>query len=203
MTLSKVIFLDIDGVLNSEAFYKDGLYRNLKIPDLTSSELFWAKQLCVTQMSMLNTLVYLTGAKVVVSSTWRKMLDLKALNKLFKLRGAEFEIMAKTVVNNSIRGEEIQEFINEHKVESYIILDDDSDFLPEQLPYHVHVHYRTGLNQQDLDISIALLGLAPDKELFEDQEEIKRARYQLNKKVQRLEQLNKVINLHKEILEWR
>ena len=72
-----------------------------------------------------------TGAKIVVTSTWRLRDDYKealyrsGLNK-------NIEILGKTKHLGTKRGKEIQNWLDENKdlnIEKFIILDDDCDML--------------------------------------------------------------------------
>jgi len=131
--MSKIIFLDIDGVVTSvrTGWYNFDIY--------TVNFLRW---LCKE-----------SGAKIVISSTWRynhghdfwKPIfedylhdDFKTPDKLkdnFQIRGKDCN-----------RGDEIQAWLDKHKdVEKYLILDDDSDMLEHQLPYLIQTDSMDGM----------------------------------------------------------
>ena len=66
----KIIFLDIDGVLNCENAYRNG--------ECQYQEWIWEdgrkdhyQRFCVRSKELLNKLIDETGAKIVISSTWR------------------------------------------------------------------------------------------------------------------------------------
>jgi len=106
----KVVFLDFDGVLTSRATgYKYG------------------DPGCV---AALNRLLLITGASIVVSSTWR-MEGLVAVKKLLFIWGVAKEpidITPRLRNENATRGSEIKQWLVEHPVVSqFIILDDDTD----------------------------------------------------------------------------
>lgn len=110
----KVIFLDIDGVLNSNEYFEE--IKNLEKKGIE-------KQIDIKKIKLLKKAVDETGAKVVLSSSWRytrKAQDLKGL--LLK-----YDIYAdSTPLINNIRGLEIKEWLSEHQdVEKYVILDDE------------------------------------------------------------------------------
>ncbi len=77
-----------------------------------------------------------------MSSTWR-------LNRTIEESTAALSIpiFDKTGRDpKAFRGNEIKAWLDNHpEVTNYVILDDSSDFLEEQLPYHVKVHYRNGV----------------------------------------------------------
>lgn len=123
----KIIFLDIDGVLN---------YNNFK-GETAGGTMFVSDK----KMTLLARLVNETGAKIVLSSTWRvgwAHLDLgqqSALSEDFiELRDkfAEYglEFYSRTTIQDRWsreRGDEIREWLDTHSdVEGYVILDDMS-----------------------------------------------------------------------------
>ena len=128
----KVIFLDVDGVLNNErtSIINCWIYKLFKIdmPDVSRK-----------MVRRLSKIVAKTGAKVVMSSSWRGMykyylktgngnLDVKYLNYLFKV--FEIDVIDCTPVLEGSRGDEIREWINNNNVTNFVILDDEifSDF---------------------------------------------------------------------------
>lgn len=113
----KILFLDVDGVLNT--YKTGGLYTLTK-----------------TKLKLLQEIVLKTDCKIVLSSTWRK--DDYAFRKLIKtLSYRGMQIYGKTpVLHNVPRGVEIAAWLeaNAHeRVQRYAILDDDSDMLESQL----------------------------------------------------------------------
>jgi hypothetical protein len=68
--LDKIIFLDIDGVLNCEEAYRSG--------ECQYTEWIWEdgrkdhyQRFCSWSKDLMNKLIRETGAKIVISSTWR------------------------------------------------------------------------------------------------------------------------------------
>ena len=138
----KVLFLDVDGVLNT--YGSGGLYT------LTRSKL-----------RRLQTVVESTGCDIVLSSTWRK--DWVALRKLKrKLHYRGIKILDSTTKSyfkeRQVRGDEIQLWLDNHTVERYAIVDDDSDMLDSQKPYFVQTNGEVGLTDLHVDRLIELLG---------------------------------------------
>lgn len=113
----KVLFLDVDGVLNT-----------------TKSKSFYS--LGKSYLRRLSEVVEKTGCRVVISSTWRKdPFMLKVLRKRLQYRG--IEIYGTTpIAKSGPRGAEIQAWLLDHEgsVEKYAILDDGVDMLQTQLP---------------------------------------------------------------------
>lgn len=126
-----VIFLDIDGVLNNaETFVALG-----------------SNPLDPQAVRLFLGLVADTGAKVVLSSTWRIVEE--AVDKLRRngiLDAAHADWHTVWCVGGGHWGREIAEWLSRHfEVTNYVILDDDSDMLPEQVPYFVQTKFETGL----------------------------------------------------------
>jgi hypothetical protein len=146
----KIIFLDIDGVLNSdkseliEKNTQDNILRELKIVLPHEMHVRW-----------LNEIVKKTGAKVVISSTWRINNSLLALSGLLVYVGFKYFIFDKTpIISNSgslPRGEEIRLWLKYNStvrhIDSYVILDDDNDMLEEQQKNFVLIDGYRGLDE--------------------------------------------------------
>jgi len=98
---------------------------NVPIPESVFDRKFNPKA-----VSNINLLISYTRAKIVVSSTWRTQFTLQQLKDIFRSNGIDGEVVDKTSIGLT-RGEEIQEWIDYHGVESYIVIDDQvKDILP-------------------------------------------------------------------------
>lgn len=130
----KVIFLDVDGVLNSS---QDGNSIRLR----TDSHL-----------ELLEHIVRETGAKVVLSSSWR-IGPAKALNNLHKrLEEYGLEIMDSTPDLGSLcRGDEIRQWLknNGEYVEKFVILDDEDNMAEFTETNLVQTDSKIGLQAED------------------------------------------------------
>ena len=162
MKMNKYIFLDIDGVLNSNDYFSSlkHMKRINKLLEMgfNSSVFHGVSSIDPVAVKNLNKLVKDTGAKIVVSSTWRFSPD---LSEIFKISGIEAPIFSITPSSRSrIRGEEIQAWLDK-KAESpykYVILDDDSDMLRDQLPYFIQVdRMARGLSENDVKLATKIL----------------------------------------------
>ena len=155
----KIIFLDIDGVLNSVAWMKAEAAAAGN--DTTENTIGWNK-VDPAACARLNRIITATGAKIVVSSTWRKMLCLSAIRGVLLGSGVTYPvpIIDKTPVLHKPRGLEIQawldEFHNSNLVEDFVILDDDGDMehLVDKL---VQTSCETGLLDEHVDRAIEIL----------------------------------------------
>jgi len=127
----RYLFLDIDGVLNSEDWFK----RRTKEQQFSN-----ICELDIEAMLLFDEIVERTGCKVVLSSTWRlshtwrEDLERQGLNTNFIVdRTPSMHRPAGTGVEYMERGKEIAAWLEQHpEVTRYAILDDDRDFMPEQ-----------------------------------------------------------------------
>lgn len=128
----KVIFLDIDGVVNTPLPYK-GKIRYFHERDGRVNN----KQ----AIQLLNQLCKETGARIVVSSTWRYD-GFERIQEILVNSGLKADIIGITPILkdgvNNIRGDEIQAWIDKQEIkpEKYIILDDDEDLYEDQIEHH-------------------------------------------------------------------
>lgn len=164
----KVIFLDIDGVLNVENYYDSLIfhnqYCNTNIPIRDKYGHVFDPN-CVRYLEALCTK---HNAKVVISSSWRYS-GLKEMIKLFKYRNINIDVIDITVCNASKnfkqqfeelskltkirfseridRGYEIQTYLNLNpEITNYVIFDDDSDMLESQKDHYVHCDEMYGID---------------------------------------------------------
>jgi len=125
----KVLFLDVDGVLNSRSTtdFRTHLY---------PIDPYMAFLVGRIQLE--------TGCEVVLSSSWRYHPDgVKTVEK------ACVKLLDTTPKLYGTRGEEIQAWLDEHpEVEKYAILDDDTDMLEDQLANFFNTTFETGLTDE-------------------------------------------------------
>lgn len=159
----KVIFLDIDGVLNNEVYSKQKYdeWEKLGRPQRKrfdeNSDNFDPR--C---MELLNELITSTGAEVVISSAWRSGHTKEELQVLFEQYGFKHKILDYTPRMGhaaTVRGNEIKWWIHENKEligpdywrwYDYVILDDDSDMLLEQRNNFLCINGYMGLTPKDI-----------------------------------------------------
>lgn len=113
----KVLFLDIDGVLNNSSTFER--YRGVigVEPD---------------KVDILRRIVRDTGIQLVLSSSWRIDADWRATMKEV---GIDIEFLDATPYNRGLtsRGTEVKQWLADHPgVERFACLDDDTDFLTGQ-----------------------------------------------------------------------
>lgn len=138
----KVIFLDVDGVLN----------HGRQIEKVEDDKIQFLKQI-----------IDETGAKIVLSSDWRLWLekddeDVALLQEKLKSIGAE--IMSSTPNSkHGYRGAEIYQWINEWQgetIDKFVILDDRDDMKP-YMNKLVQTSFNLGLQEKHVKKAIQLL----------------------------------------------
>lgn len=158
--MNKYIFLDIDGVLNSNFFFIERSQSDRwkeayeKYPQEIAHGVCSIDEKAVTR---LNKIIKETGAKIVVSSTWRHD---PYLQEIFNVVGIETPILDVTPsLKSRVRGEEIQAWLDKiSEPYKYVILDDDTDMLPKQFPYFIQTDcLKWGLDDNDVELAIKLL----------------------------------------------
>lgn len=168
--LYKIVFLDIDGVLNSDKFY-----RRRGEPDFKSEDEppYPLSEFDPESVGLLNKIINETNASIVVSSSWRIGRSIEELKELFNSVGIEGEIIGKTPSSlprskygETVRGDEIklwlsifegsfntENFKNKGTV-NYVILDDDNDMLPEQRDNFFRTDFMLGLTEEKANLII-------------------------------------------------
>lgn len=164
----KVIFLDIDGVLNSQDWYK----RRERYPAPRTMDQYHEKEFDPEAVKLLQRIIKKTGAKIVLSSTWR--LHEENVEAVKKFAGIDIMYTTPrmprpsgTSVEYYERGKEIQAWLDEwnkhcypnpakptangyianENITRYVIIDDDTDMLPEQAEQFFNTDNRFGLTE--------------------------------------------------------
>lgn len=149
----KIIFLDFDGVI-------------------TTYQSKW--KIDMDKVNIINDICDKANAKIVVSSSWRKgyrgvVSVFHEFLKQYFIKNQyldHFKDIFDKFINNivgmtdsgSYRGNEIKFYMNEHpKVENYVILDDDSDMLDEQLFNFVQTDTYEGITERDAKLCVDIL----------------------------------------------
>lgn len=155
----KVLFLDIDGVLNSGKYIKrlDGRFDDP------------VNQIDPDAVVRLNAITDLTGCKIVVSSTWRlaflgQMAEpLRSLQGCLRMYNITGDVIGMTpnkanAVRNR-RGKEIQAWLDDHynEVEKFVIIDDDSD-MGRLKTHHIKTLFEDGIQDTHVRAIVSILG---------------------------------------------
>jgi hypothetical protein len=138
----KVIFLDVDGVLNSRPFLEE----QLKSPDPIQFD-----GLC---LHLIESICSAAAASIVVSSSWRCYPDSLAM-VMDKVRPVPIGVTpdlfppADPESYRIMRGLEVNSWLSAHpEVTSYAILDDNDEFLPHQRESFFKTSFESGLTPE-------------------------------------------------------
>ncbi|WP_437588384.1 HAD domain-containing protein [Sorangium sp. So ce1000] len=153
----KVLFLDFDGVLND-------------LLTITQAHGAGARRFSAGAIDRLNTIVARTGARVVVTSSWREKHTLDALRALLASEGFTGEILdctpvlhartagARDLEPGQTRCREIQAWLDRQPEppERFAVLDDIE--LELLTAVHVKTEVDAGLCDEHVEVAISLLG---------------------------------------------
>jgi hypothetical protein len=140
----KVIFLDIDGVLNSRDYF---------MTCAPFSTTLLAEKIDPVAVERLNRITRATEAVIVISSTWRLGFqhNLIGLKELLRRHQIEADVIGMTPNSSGNRGAQIQSWLDDHRgeIEQFIIIDDDDDMndLSDNLIKTTHEH---GLQEEHI-----------------------------------------------------
>ena len=147
-----IIFLDVDGVLNSIRSLREAQSKNKQ------SYSCYNYPFDLTCLDNLSYLVRETNSYIVITSTWRMAEKGKEV-LLSKLKEYDLDnrVIGYTKVLQKERGEEIKEYLSRLDGNiNFIIIDDDNDFkgLEEFL---IKTNREIGLSSEDANIGIKKL----------------------------------------------
>ena len=166
--MSKVIFLDIDGVLNTKWWYTQ--------MDRNTPKDKYGYAFDPRSVANLKKILDETGADIVISSSW-KSLGLSELEEMWQERGLPGKLIGITpnsvsdemLLNAdldhmelfSIRGMEIKEWLSKNgkRISHYAIIDDMDNMLPEQQSHFVKTDPEIGITKENANQVIAILGI--------------------------------------------
>lgn len=118
MVSMQTIFLDIDGVLHP--FDSAGSLPSEACPEITGDKLFcWAP--------LLAELLGAAKVQIVIHSTWRHRYSLAAIRDQFP-ESLRARISGCTLGMGRFEG--IRQYVEEHAITDFLVLDDIADFFP-------------------------------------------------------------------------
>ena len=167
-----IIFLDFDGVLNTEKYYCElkskGLPSNDKYGQLFDPE----------SVANLRKIIDATGARIVVSSSWRYM-GLNVLQRMWydrDLPGRIVDITPLHLLDDKLRdtdlnqvdvlslcrGNEIKWYFDEvldanSNSRRFVIFDDLKDVLPELQKHFIRIDPIVGITEEDVERAIEVI----------------------------------------------
>lgn len=151
----KIIFLDIDGVLNSNRSCV--ALGGMPWPgDHKDRDWHFFDPVAV---GLLRRACEKTGACCVLSSSWRMLLSVSDIGDLAECLGVKIIGQTRGSRGPEVRGEQIAEWVELHpEVTAWAILDDDADMLPEQLDRFVRTNFSEGFLFEHYMQLVSLLG---------------------------------------------
>lgn len=151
----KVVFLDIDGVLNSATWIHDAGAR-LGRRQVCGS----ADQIDPACVERLNRITDATGAVFVLSSAWRIVHcpTVAKANAFFSSVGVQAAFVGRTGNVGRWRGDQIDSWLRRRgqAVDCFIILD-DADDMTVHMHRLVQTSWQTGLQDADVELAIEML----------------------------------------------
>lgn len=146
----RVVFLDIDGVLNSHAYF------------ITQQLGTLMDVLDPAAVLRLDALARRSGARVVISSSWRVKRPLDRLSAMLREHGFQGEVIGATPVLSLPRSLEIQAWLDAapEPPDAFVILDDgEMDHLADRL---VQTTFEEGLTDEHVEEALWRLGVGDD-----------------------------------------
>jgi hypothetical protein len=166
-----VVFLDIDGVLNSERFCRVLDDRHRALGHHEKCECYrLERQIDDEAVTRLNRLVAATASVIVISSSWRTLMDLDELRRVLYSHGLVAGIIGATPdgpndpafaaqgpYDRIRRGHEIDYWLGQHpEADRFVILDDSSD-MDKHENRLVQTDWEEGLLDEHVDLAIRLM----------------------------------------------
>ena len=151
--MNKIIFLDFDGVLNTEHY--QGLLQYQGKPWQDEYGAFFDPN-AVKQMKRI---IDATGADIVVESSW-KDLGLDEMKELWEVRnlpGTIIDITPSLLGKN--KGVEIASWLSKYAKQDlrYVIIDAEFVILDSQLPHFILTNPYEGITEEQANRAISLL----------------------------------------------
>ena len=152
--MRRIIFLDFDGVLNTE-YYQGLLQFQGKQWQDQYGAFFDPKA-----VRQLKRIIDATGADIVVESSW-KYLGLEAMQELWRVRNLPGRVIDITpsLTDNASKGEVIAAWLSEYAMldARYVIIDDEYVVLDAQIPFFIWTNPYEGLTEEQADRAMLIL----------------------------------------------
>lgn len=166
-----VVFLDIDGVLNSvEFFERTGTSiaeinaKAQALPDMYGEGSMELRQQCIDPLAVarLNTILRKAGAQVVLSTNWAVGLTVKFLVQMLERVGFEGEVIGKTPrkFGYTTRDYQVSTWLEQNREEGwmeYVILEDLHQFEPPLRAHVVRTDSKHGLQEEHVESALRIL----------------------------------------------
>jgi hypothetical protein len=161
-----IVFLDIDGVLNSTAWADQRPLRGF-IPPVTAADAFAEERIDPAAVARTRRLVEQSGASIVLISSWRHRMPAMEFARLLALYGwADAPVIGATPdIPHGTRGDEVDAWLAMHGWGGpYVCIDDDQDFAPDQP--HIQTNPDVGLTDADVSRSLMLARTQRERDIW-------------------------------------
>ncbi|MFZ5890966.1 MAG: HAD domain-containing protein [Myxococcota bacterium] len=151
--MDRLLFLDIDGVLNSGAFLAE---RSASV-SAAENGFDASVHIDATRVARLNRLVEVSGARVILASTWRMVFGLERTQRSLRAKGFQGALADETVrLLGHPRHMEIRHYLAQFEsLPNFVVLDDDID---AGVGFGEHfVHVLDGLEDAHVEAALAVL----------------------------------------------
>lgn len=155
--LLPVIFLDIDGVLNSASWMHMG-HMSGDFDDVGKR-----KHFDPNACAMLNRILKRVPSDIVISSAWRITHSCKWMQRALRARGVtRARVIGQTPGGGGYRGPQIQAWLDANAPRPFVIIDDSDDMGIALMPRLVRTDWKTGLLEEHIEPICQLLQQAPN-----------------------------------------
>lgn len=150
---TSIIFLDFDGVLNTERYQAQ-----LAIDGKLNKD-SWGPLFDPRAVANLRKIIEATDADIVITSSWRYLHRLGSLRMMWEVRGLPGELLDTLPCGAAYisRGEEIEYWLNGHGQPDYVIIDDLDEFYTSQRDRYVETNPIVGITDADAKRAIEIL----------------------------------------------
>ena len=148
-----IVFLDFDGVLNTEQYQA-----RLTVDDKPTKDT-WGPLFDPHAVENLRQILDEMDAQIVISSSWRYVHSLDSLRTMWVTRDLPGEILDTLACGATYisRGEEIECWLERNDRPDYAIIDDLDDFSPAQRDHYVETNPIVGITEADAQKAIEIL----------------------------------------------
>lgn len=172
----KILFLDMDGVLNDAAFYEYAKERRGKTATLNELNRTIAQHINpVNVYNLRHILKEVPDLRIVISSTWRKYYNLPNMQYMLGKVGIPKEKIIGmtdrdlppgkhegTGPDDIQRGDLCLKWAAEHNITEFVCVDDDRDF-DRCLDRLVRTNYKNGLTRTKAEEILKLFGILDEE----------------------------------------
>lgn len=155
----RIIFLDFDGVINNCGDEDDYVFYPVKEKNGRIHNLPFSAE-NIKPLKELISFSFKNDIKFVLSTSWRELISFSEINIVFKnffgFNYLDFNLVIDEtplsfVYEEIIRGNEIKKYLEKNpRVEDYLIIDDNYDFLDEQNSHVIIINPIKGFSEKDL-----------------------------------------------------